>query len=165
MRRRLFPTAHRLLVEQALRTLDLSDARDVLVVGAGEDPYRARFGELRRYVRLDLVPRRDHTDVAADAHRLPFEAGTFDCLFASEVLEHLRAPQDFVREGLAGACFKDVLAAVGDHLFDASTGRGEFIFYNTGPLKQGKIDVIAIGATQDEAERNATELLPKLLGV
>jgi hypothetical protein len=73
--------------------------------------------------------------------------------------------QDFVREGLAGACFKEVLEQVGEHLFDRTTGRGSFIFYNTGPLKKGKIDVIALGATQEEAEANAVELLPRLLGL
>lgn len=94
--RTLFPTARRLLVARGLETVDLSSCRDVLVVGAGKDPYRRLFPAPRRYVRLDIVPRAGSTDVAADAHRLPFAEGSFDCILASEVLEHLASPAEFV---------------------------------------------------------------------
>ena len=73
--------------------------------------------------------------------------------------------QDFVHSDLAGACFKDVLARVGDAVYDPKTGQGQFIFYNVGPLVAGKLDVISLGATQAEAEAGLLERLPKLLGV
>jgi hypothetical protein len=73
--------------------------------------------------------------------------------------------QDFVHPDLAGACFKDVLARVGDAVYDPKTGQGQFIFYNVGPLVAGKLDVISLAATQPEAEAGLLERLPKLLGV
>lgn len=74
--------------------------------------------------------------------------------------------QDFMREGLRGANLDDVLAQVGADLYDPRTGEGTFIFYNAGPLADsGKLDVIAIGRTQAEAEEACEVRLPKLLGV
>lgn len=96
--RSIFPTARRLLVERSLDSLDLRGARRVLVVGAGDDPYRRLFHDPERYVRLDIVPRPGCTDVRADAHRLPFTEESFDCVLASEVLEHLSSPVDFVQD-------------------------------------------------------------------
>jgi hypothetical protein len=74
--------------------------------------------------------------------------------------------QDFVRPGLVGASFRDVLASVGDELFDPSTGEGRFVFYNVGPLAAaGKLDVITLGRSQAEAEDLMEVRLPHLLGV
>ena len=74
--------------------------------------------------------------------------------------------QDVVDDGLVGATFLEVLDRVGDQAFDAATGKGRFIFYNTGPLaKFGKVDVIALGASQPEAEEAMQEELPRLLGL
>ena len=74
--------------------------------------------------------------------------------------------QDFVHDGLLGAGFGDVLERVGGEAFDARTQTGRFIFYNVGPLRGcGKLDVIALGATQAEAERAMTDDLPRLLGL
>ncbi len=65
---------------------------------------------------------------------------------------------------LVGARFEDVLALAGDEVFDTSTGRGRFIFYNVGPLgAHGKFDVISIGSDAGDAERGMLELLPALL--
>jgi len=96
--RRIFPTAHRLLVERALRSLTLPDFNSVLIVGAGHDPYRFLFPNAKQYIRLDIQPIPGITDVVGDALALPFEAGHFDCIFASEVLEHLSDPFLFARE-------------------------------------------------------------------
>ena len=51
-------------------------------------------------------------------------------------------------------------------LYDACRSEGTFIFYNVGPLAEhGKLDVIALGASQEEAEEAIEERLPKLLGI
>ncbi len=74
--------------------------------------------------------------------------------------------QDFVHPGLVGTSFLELLARVGDEIYDAATGRGRFIFYNTGPLERfGKLDVIALGRSQAEAEAAMEEELPRLLGL
>jgi SAM-dependent methyltransferase len=69
-----------------------------LVIGAGEDPYRPLFGTPQRYLTLDLVNYPGSTDVVGDAHYIPFANCSFDCLFASEVVEHLAHPHSFVSE-------------------------------------------------------------------
>lgn len=99
-RRRVFPTARTILLEHDVDQLQLAGFRDVLVVGAGDDPYRRRFRSATRYVRMDIEPHRGSTDVLADAQYLPFGDERFDCVFASEVLEHLSRPRLFVHESL-----------------------------------------------------------------
>ena len=74
--------------------------------------------------------------------------------------------QDFMHRGLVGLPLTELLARVGDDLFDHSTERGRFILYNVGPLARvGKLDVIALGQSQDEAETALLEDFPRLLGV
>lgn len=73
--------------------------------------------------------------------------------------------QDVIYPHLVGAKLSDLLDMVGGLTFDASSGRGRFIFYNVGPLDgHGKFDVISIGATQEDAERGLVEVLPARLG-
>ena len=72
--------------------------------------------------------------------------------------------QDVTAPPLAGARFAHLLALLGDEVLDPARGTGRFILYNVGPLAAfGKFDVIALGDTQDEAERAMVELLPGLL--
>lgn len=74
--------------------------------------------------------------------------------------------QDFVDPALEGAGFEEVCEACREHLFDAASGEGRFIFYNPGPLREhGKFDVISMGRTQEEAAEGIEKLLPELLGV
>ncbi len=74
--------------------------------------------------------------------------------------------QDFVHPGLRGVAFGELLEAVGDQAFDAATGRGRFVFYNVGPLRRfGKLDVIAVAPSQQQAEAAIEEDLPRLLGL
>ncbi len=74
--------------------------------------------------------------------------------------------QDVVHSRLVGASFADLVEQVGEEVFDAGTGRGRFIFYNTGPLAGfGKMDVIAIGRSREEADAALEEDLPRLLGL
>ena len=74
--------------------------------------------------------------------------------------------QDFIHPGLVGATFLEILSQVGEEAYHAGTGRGRFIFYNTGPLERfGKIDVIALARRQAETEEAMEEELPRLLGL
>ena len=74
--------------------------------------------------------------------------------------------QDLVHPRLVGASFTDLLDRVGEEAFNARTGRGRFVFYNTGPLADfGKLDVIAKGGSREEADAALEEDLPRLLGL
>ena len=67
---------------------------------------------------------------------------------------------------LIGVSFSEILERVGDALYDPRTREGHYVFYNVGPLaRTGKLDVIAIGRTPDEAERLIVEDLPLRLGL
>ena len=96
--RRLFPTMRNVLVRRSLRALNLRDIRSVLVVGAGEDPYRDEFLASETYIRSDLVRRPGCTDVVADGIALPFRDGSFQCTVATEVLEYVQQPEAFATE-------------------------------------------------------------------
>ena len=96
--RRLFPTMRNVLVQRSLRALNLRDIRSVLVVGAGEDPYRDVFLASETYIRSDLVRRPGCTDVVADGIALPFRDGSFQCTVATEVLEYVQQPEAFATE-------------------------------------------------------------------
>lgn len=74
--------------------------------------------------------------------------------------------RDFVHPNLVGASFTELLSQVGEAAWNHQTRQGDFIFYNTGPLGRfGKLDVIALGATQTEADRALEEELPRLWGL
>ena len=96
--RRLFPTMRNVLVRRSLRALNLRDIRSVLVVGAGEDPYRDVFLASETYIRSDIVRRPGCTDVVADGIALPFRDGSFQCTVATEVLEYVQQPEAFATE-------------------------------------------------------------------
>jgi SAM-dependent methyltransferase len=74
----------------------------VLDCGAGEGRYRGFF-EGRRYVGVDLALGNaawDYAglDVFADLQRLPFRDRSADAVLATQTLEHLRDPREFLRE-------------------------------------------------------------------
>ncbi len=78
---------------------------------------------------------------------------------------HYRA-QDFIRQELVGASFAQVRERVGPSLFNPSTQTGRFILYNVGPLEgSGKLDVIALADTPQEADEALEQTFPDLLGV
>lgn len=97
-KRRLFPTARRLLVERDVRRFCGNTFRNVLVIGAGHDPYRRYFTEADLYVALDIMAFQGVTDVVADAVSLPFKQNSFDCCMAIEIMEHVSKPLEVVRE-------------------------------------------------------------------
>ena len=119
---------------------------DFIVVGGGDD-VRAKFTECNgrwggTSTPMHLVER------LMPGRRPPYRA------------------QDFMHRDLVGATFPQVLERVGDALYDPITGRGRYIFYNVGPLERhGKLDVIALGATADEAEESIHTDLPRRLGL
>ncbi|MHA2101075.1 MAG: class I SAM-dependent methyltransferase [Candidatus Kariarchaeaceae archaeon] len=47
---------------------------------------------------LKLYPSNNHNGVVADSFQLPFTDGSIDCVIASEIIEHVVAPTDFVKE-------------------------------------------------------------------
>ncbi|MBC8117076.1 MAG: methyltransferase domain-containing protein [Candidatus Saccharimonas sp.] len=96
--RRLFPTTRRALLERALRGLDLSDRRSVLIVGAGHDPYRDLFPGAKDYTCLDIENIPGVTDVVADVTEMPFDDGRFDCVVATECMEHVSNPFKFIEQ-------------------------------------------------------------------
>ena len=97
---KVFPTNRRLLVNYSLASINKANTKwnKVLVVGAGNDPYRNLFGKLEQYIRLDILIDKDKVDVVAAAHFLPFGDESFDCILAIEVMEHLEYPKSFIDE-------------------------------------------------------------------
>jgi hypothetical protein len=89
--------------------------------------------------------------------------------FMDRLFPHGRPPyraRDFVHANLTGVPFTELLARVGDRAWEHSTREGTYLFYNTGPLKEfGKLDVIALGSTQVEADRALEDELPRLWGL
>ena len=121
---------------------------DHLVIGDPHGAFRACFTECNGRWGGTSTPMSLLDRVLAGAPRPPYRA------------------QDFVREQLVGAAFRDILECVGDQAFDARTRSGRFLFYNVGPLaNSGKLDVIALGETQAHAEAALLEDLPRLLRV
>lgn len=74
--------------------------------------------------------------------------------------------QDFMHEGLVGARFAEVEAALDGSLCTRDNPAGRFVLYNVGPLESsGKLDVIAIGDSPEHADELMLEALPKRLGL
>ena len=61
--RRLFPTARRLLVEADVKRWGLSEYKNVLIIGAGHDPYKSHFQNTELYTALDIKRLEGKTDV------------------------------------------------------------------------------------------------------
>ncbi|MCO4745701.1 MAG: hypothetical protein KC912_12990 [Proteobacteria bacterium] len=73
--------------------------------------------------------------------------------------------QDIMHPSLVNKPFPEILAALGDDLWTPSNPGGRFVLYNTGPIATvGKLDVISLADTQEEAERGMLEILPARLG-
>jgi SAM-dependent methyltransferase len=71
----------------------------VIDVGAGEAPYRELFDE-HVYTTLDHAetPHSGQVDLTGDAEAIPVPAGMFDAVLCTQVLEHVAAPLDALRE-------------------------------------------------------------------
>ncbi|MEP7235649.1 MAG: methyltransferase domain-containing protein [Ignavibacteriota bacterium] len=85
------------------------DVRSVLDVGSGSAWVAKHFQNEEVFVcsldatiintakALEKYPSSKHAAVVADAFALPFRKGTFDCVIASEIIEHVPDPKAFVR--------------------------------------------------------------------
>lgn len=72
--------------------------------------------------------------------------------------------QDFVLQELIGMPFEELRRRLQGELYRRADGSGRYILYNVGPLERsGKLDVIALGTTQNEAEEALEQRLPELL--
>ena len=70
----------------------------ILDVGCGVKPYRPFFADLAsEYVGLDVVPTPD-ADVVGFVEEMPLEAGSFDLVLCTQVLEHCEDPARAVAE-------------------------------------------------------------------
>jgi len=47
---------------------------------------------------VKLYPSENHSGIVADSFRLPFADDSFDCVIASEIIEHVIDPAEFVKE-------------------------------------------------------------------
>jgi len=94
----VFPTARELLVRDSVRSNTPYSYKKVLVIGAGNDPFRAYFSDASLYVCLDIEKEENITDLLGDAHVLPFGGCSFDAVVLIEVLEHLRSPVLCIQE-------------------------------------------------------------------
>jgi len=71
----------------------------LLDVGCGGKPYADLFGQVDRYVGIDVLPSGGgQQDVYASGLQLPFAAGVFDTVLSTEVLEHVPEPSQLIGE-------------------------------------------------------------------
>ncbi len=96
--RRFFPTAHKILLYQKLRLIYAQVAGQVLIVGAGKEPYKELLKFAENVIVTDVGAWHVGLDYIADAHALPFLEESFDYVIATEVFEHLRKPEQATRE-------------------------------------------------------------------
>ena len=90
--RRVFPTAHKILLEKGARTLYEKVHGRVLVVGAGKEPYRELLPFADNVIATDVGEMHDGLDQIADVHSLPYSDDSFEYVLAIEVFEHLCFP-------------------------------------------------------------------------
>lgn len=90
--RKAFPTAHKLLLDKGLNEQFPRITGDVLVLGAGHEPYQQLLNAAQTVLLTDIDTKNSEIDLAVDAHRLPFADQSFDTVLAIEVLEHLKRP-------------------------------------------------------------------------
>lgn len=71
--------------------------------------------------------------------------------------------QDVMHEALVGVPLEVLIKRLGDELFDPKTQQGRYILYNVGPLQEkGKLDVITLGSSPEDAMHGVRERLPQL---
>jgi len=104
--KKIFVTSRELLVRKSLLDNIPYNYKKVLVIGAGEDPYRFLLSGSSVHICLDVENNEGTTNVVGDAHDLPFVNGYFDVVVLIEVLEHLHDPK---------LCIQEVLRVLDNH--------------------------------------------------
>jgi SAM-dependent methyltransferase len=94
----IFPTNRKLLIKKSLNSICFDKYDNILVIGSGSDPYHYLFKNIKTYVCVDLVKYPGITDIIANAQDLPIANQSFNCVFSSEVFEHLESPIKFINE-------------------------------------------------------------------
>lgn len=83
--------------------------RDVLLMGCGDAGEKPYLSELGFRPRAFDIRRSSGTDFVSDAHLIGAKDGTFDVVLSMQVLEHLKAPWEAIREVARvlrpGGCF------------------------------------------------------------
>jgi SAM-dependent methyltransferase len=95
--RRVFPTAHSVLLNRLLRPILLNIHGEVLVVGSGKVDYRSLMPNASTLLCSDIEPG-EYIDVVADAQDLPMEDSSFDAVIVIEVIEHLNNPHKAIEQ-------------------------------------------------------------------
>ncbi len=96
--RRVFPTAHKILLERRLNTLYKRVYGRVLIVGAGKEPYKQLLKFADDIIVTDVGEWHAGLDQIADVHALPYNDESFDYVLAIEVFEHVRKPAQAAAE-------------------------------------------------------------------
>lgn len=96
--RRIFRTAHRILLERYLNDPLARLTGDVLVLGAGYERYRESLVHARSVCLTDIDVRNDRIDRVMDAQDITFDDESFDVVVAIEVFEHLSDPTQAASE-------------------------------------------------------------------
>ena len=96
--RRIFPTAHRVLLDRLIDDRASHVTGNVLVLGAGMTDYREVFLNAKSVVNSDVDQFGSHIDMRLDAHALPLESDQYDYVVAIEVFEHLHDPKQACSE-------------------------------------------------------------------
>lgn len=96
--RRIFPTAHRVLLDRLIADHAADVTGEVLVLGAGMTDYREVFPNAKTVVNSDVEEFGPHIDMCLDAHALSLEADHYDYVVAFEVFEHLHDPNQACNE-------------------------------------------------------------------
>lgn len=97
LRKTLFPTAHRLLLEDSLRDHYPILLGNLLVLGAGKNINDSAYPFASNVIYTDLIPESELV-LYADAHQLTFSDNCFDSILSVEVFEHLHSPRQAAHE-------------------------------------------------------------------
>ena len=86
------------LIERSIAGLAPRLRGELIDVGCGRQPYRGYFSHAARIVACDFDGARGNVDFTCPAHAIPVEAGSFDAVLCTEVLEHVPDPLAVWRE-------------------------------------------------------------------
>ncbi len=86
------------LIERSIAGLAPRLGGELIDVGCGQQPYRGYFSHARSVVACDFDGARGKVDFTCPAHAIPVEAGSFDAVLCTEVLEHVPDPLAVWRE-------------------------------------------------------------------